>query len=185
VFVALELPDEALDVLVDWQRASLAGVPELRGVRRDALHATLCFLGGRPAEEIEAIGQACDVVAGRQVPGLALGAALWLPARRRPTVLAIALEDPDGALQQAQAALAAALEAIGAYERQERDFLPHVTVARVRGHQPARDVRDELAVSLERTTAAFSGVVVSLFRSHLGGGPARYERLRSVPLGAA
>ena len=57
-----------------------------------------------------------------------------------------------------------------------RPFRPHVTVARVRrGPRPSRDLPDP-------PRATFAGEAVTLFRSHLGRGPARYEALERVEL---
>jgi 2'-5' RNA ligase len=161
-------------------------VPELRRVGREALHATLCFLGDRPLLEVDAIGQACEVAAGRRVGQLALAGVLWLPARRRPNVLAVGIADPHGELGRLEADLAGALAGVGAYSPGERAYLPHVTVARVRGRAAiGASVRDALEQVLAPADADFDAAAVTLFRSHLGGGPggrARYERLRSVPL---
>ena len=50
------------------------------------------------------------------------------------------------------------------------------TVARVRrGKRPGRSLPDP-------PRATFAAEAVTLFRSHLGGGPARYEALERVPL---
>lgn len=184
--MALELPPEALDALGRWQQDELARWPVLRRVGRDALHATLCFLGSRPLIEVDAIAGACEVAAGRRIGGLALGGVLWLPGRRRPNVLAVAIADPGGGLGRMQADVAGALAATGAYAPGERAHLPHVTVARVRGRAAVgAATRDALARAPRPFEASFEGAAVTLFRSHLGAGPARYERLRSVPLRGA
>ena len=94
------------------------------------LHATLCFLGSRPEDEIDAIAAACGVVAGEPVAESRFGAALWLPARR-PRVLAVALSDPEGVIARVQSVLSDALVAGGWYAPESRPFLAHVTVARV------------------------------------------------------
>ena len=67
----------------------------------------------------------------RPAAELAVGEPLWLPPRR-PRVLAVALEDPDGALGRTQTAVSSALAAGGWYVPETRPFLAHVTVARVR-----------------------------------------------------
>lgn len=59
---------------------------------------------------------------------------------------------------------------------EERPFHPHVTLARVR---PPADVRRLQREDLDLTWRCHRVVV---FRSHLGGGPARYEPLESLTL---
>src|SRR4051812_14633681 len=46
LFLALRLPERALDEIESWQAATLHG--ELRIVPREHLHITLAFLGHRP-----------------------------------------------------------------------------------------------------------------------------------------
>jgi RNA 2',3'-cyclic 3'-phosphodiesterase len=176
LFVALELPAAVRDALVAWRGALLAAEPALRPVLADALHVTLCFLGQREERAIEPLGEIVAGCAG-PVEGLALGAPLWLP-RRRPRLLAVTLEDHHGALGALEERLMDALSADGWQQRDTRPYLPHVTVARVRrGAAP-----DLAAVLTPPPPCAFGGAAVVLYRSHLGGGPARYEAQRRVEL---
>jgi RNA 2',3'-cyclic 3'-phosphodiesterase len=181
LFVALELPGEVRDELVAWRREALAPDPGLRAVERDALHATLCFLGSRPAAEAGAIAAACERgAAGMPGPSLALGAELWLPARR-PRVCAVALADPDRALAGLQASLARALVAGGFLREQTRPFLAHVTVARVR--RATRPPPVPRGTPDGPRALAFDALAVALMRSHLGAGGARYEAIHRILLG--
>jgi RNA 2',3'-cyclic 3'-phosphodiesterase len=194
LFVALDLPGAVREALVAWRTPLLAAWErELRPVPVAALHVTLCFLGSLPLDDADAIGAAVVRAVtvggahssgvgagGPPVGGLALGAPLWLP-RRRPHALTLALADRDGALGRLQGELAAALAAGGWFDAEERPFLPHVTVARVRrSGDPRALARQELA---EPPPLAFAGEAVALYRSHLGRGGARYEALTRVALG--
>jgi RNA 2',3'-cyclic 3'-phosphodiesterase len=179
LFVALELPASARDILARWRGSVLRDLPALRPVPVEHLHATLCFLGSRPASQIEEIAAACGVVAGEPVLEPRLGEPVWLPARR-PRVLAVRLQDGSGALARVQAALSAALASGGWYAPESRPFLGHVTVARI-----AKDARVE-APSLEPPPAVEVRCSrVTLYRSRLGSGGARYEPLSAVELGSA
>ncbi len=202
LFVALDLPGAVREALVDWQQSVLVGRPALRGVEAAGLHVTLCFLGSRPASELSAITGACleaitgagveaitapsagidPSLAGRPparsepVPALALGKALWLPAKR-PRVLSVALQDGDHGLAQMHRALALALSAACGYQPDERAFRPHVTVARGRARVRIRPepLEPPPAMAIEAST-------VTLYRSHLGSAGARYEPLLRVGL---
>ena len=57
LFLALRLPEPALDLLEAWQRERLPP-QRVRPVPRDHLHVTLAFLGHRPAGELPVIVQA-------------------------------------------------------------------------------------------------------------------------------
>ena len=179
LFIAADLPAAVREALADYGR-SAASDAALRAVGPGALHVTLAFLGHRALNEIEPLADVVREAAARQAaPALALSEALWL-SPRRPSVLAVRLEDPSGGLAAIQAsAVAGAAEAVG-FEPDRRAFLPHVTVARVRrGHPPRRS-----ALPAVPGVGDFRGEAVTLYRSHLGGrGPARYEAVERVPLG--
>jgi 2'-5' RNA ligase len=176
LFVALDLPAAVRDALVVWRGPLLAREAVLRPLPTEALHVTLCFLGERPAEAIGPLGELVARGAG-PVEGLALGVPLWLP-RRRPRLLAVALEDRHGELGALQERLMAALVEGGWAQRDTRPYLPHVTVARVRRGEAPRAGGELPAPSSE----AFSGAAVTLYRSRLGRGPAHYEAQRRVEL---
>jgi RNA 2',3'-cyclic 3'-phosphodiesterase len=180
LFVALELPDDVKAALTSWSTAQLGSVDGLRRVSAEALHLTLCFLGWRPADEMDAIASECDAIADEPAVSVSLGEVLWLP-RRRPRVVAVSLDpvsESDGRdLQALQSRLATALSARGFYEPEQRPFLPHVTFARVR-----RGARARAAEVPAPEPVRFSLSTVTLFRSHMGRGGSRYEPLIRVPL---
>ena len=175
LFVALDLPSAARAALERWRSTALRDVEGLRLVAPEALHATLCFLGWRSADEIEQIGGACAAALGqRAAPGLRFSDPLWLP-RRRPRVLAVGLDDQSGVLKEIQARVSAALSAGDWYEPEGRPFLPHVTVARVAARVRVKPVELARLESLD-----FDGAAVTLYRSRLERTGARYEPLRRV-----
>jgi RNA 2',3'-cyclic 3'-phosphodiesterase len=178
LFVALELPASARDILARWRGSALRDIPALRPVPVEHLHATLCFLGSRPASQIEEIAAACGVVAGEPVLEPRLGEPVWLPARR-PRVLAVRLDDASGGLARVQAALSAALAGGGWYAPESRPFLGHVTVARMAKDARIRPPRLEPPPAVDVHCSR-----VTLYRSRLGSGGARYEPLSAVELGS-
>ena len=183
LFVALELPDEVRESLAAWQRAELEPIPVLRPVAPEALHVTLAFLGHRPEREIKRIAPILDGI-DRPAPELRF---LSEPAGRppgRPRLYAIEAESP-GAVEL-QAEVSDALERARLYEPEDRDFWPHVTVARTRrerrgSSKPAKvDVRPRaLPAALERP---FVSIRMRLYRSHLRPQGAQYEPLSSTDL---
>lgn len=174
LFVALELPDDAVAALAAFREAEASEA--WRPVRDEALHVTLAFLGGRPEEDVERIGSVMRSAA-RPVPRLALGAALLLPPRRA-RVLCAAISDFDGALGALQADVSRGLGDAGLYEPETRPFRAHATVARLRSRVRApRSARTPGPEPL-----AFAGEAVTLFHSRPQPGGARYDALVRVPL---
>ena len=175
LFVAADLPAGARTALAAHGRQAAAADAALRAVGEEALHVTLAFLGHRPLEDVEPARVAVRGVE-RQALRLALGEPLWL-GPRRPQALTVALEDSDGTLAALRAGVVERLAAALDWEPESRRFRPHVTVARVR-----RGARPRTRDLPEPPQATFVGETVVLYRSHLGGGPARYEALERVVL---
>jgi RNA 2',3'-cyclic 3'-phosphodiesterase len=171
LFVAAELPGEVRGALEDWRPRDDA----LRPVADAGLHVTLCFLGWRDEDLVTEIGAAA-VACATPVGELAVREALWLP-RRRPRVLTVALDDPEGRLAAVQRCVVAAMVEAAGHEPESRPFLPHVTVARVR--RGARAPRGDLP---DPPPLRFAPPALTLYRSHLRRDGARYEPLASAPL---
>lgn len=172
LFVAAELPAVVVEALTRWRPRD----PALRPLAPEALHLTLAFLGWRAAEDGERVGALLPGLA-RPVDGLALGEPRWLPPRR-PRVLAVDVEDPAGALAGLQADVVGALADAVGFEPERRAYLAHVTVMRVRSGMRA----PRLDLAPPRGPAPFAAPALTLFRSHLARGGARYEALARVAL---
>jgi 2'-5' RNA ligase len=182
LFVALDLPEEIRDGLTEWGEAELID-PALRAVRPESLHVTLVFLGHREADEAEAIA---DVVRRISAPPplLKLEDPIPLPRRRRASLFA--LPAPSPATTDLHHGLVDRLVEEGLHEAEERGFWPHVTVARVRSE--GRGSRRPAAVARrpgdlpDRLKEPFYGVRLTLYRSELQPGGARYAQLAQVEL---
>jgi RNA 2',3'-cyclic 3'-phosphodiesterase len=109
-------------------------------------------------------------------PRLALGGALLLPPRR-PRVLTVALDDPDGTLAALQQRVSDGLDAAGVYTPEKRAFRAHITVARLRPRS-----RTAPAPQLELDGAPFVADRLTLFQSQLHPKGARYTPLTGAML---
>jgi 2'-5' RNA ligase len=196
LFVALEIPGEVRDALVVWGTRALSGHPDVRRLSADHLHVTLCFLGWQREAAVEQIVEACDGVAGAPGGVLTLEEGIWLPPRR-PRILAVRLAEQDRAdnargrqdnppgsvggrseVIRLQARLSELLQEGGWYVPERRPYLPHVTVARAGARKAMRPSALPNPPGL-----SFLATRVTLFRSRLSPGTAKYEGLASVELG--
>ena len=183
LFVALDLPGDVRERLAAWQLAEIEPIPVLRPVAAEALHITLAFLGHLPEPEIKRVAGLLGEI-DHPAPRLRF---LPDPVARppgRPRIFAVEAESPDTVALQAE--VSGALEAAGLYEPEERDFWPHVTVARtlrarLGSDKPAKvDVRPRaLPKELEHP---FESVRMRLYRSNLRPQGAEYEPLSSIDL---
>jgi 2'-5' RNA ligase len=168
LFLALRVPDDVLDDIERWQREQLHGV---RIVPREHLHATLAFLGHRPAGDLDAVVGALREAAG------AAGEIRLTPVRYRETrsVGMLVLEDENGSASLLAGDLQERLERLGVYRREGRPWLPHLTVARWRERPRLRPEPPPRRTFVPSDAAAY------LSQLHPGG--ARYAVLESVALG--
>ena len=171
LFCALRLPAATVDELVVWQRRSFADAEGVRVLRSEQLHVTLAFLGQRPADELGAIlGALREAAAGAESPLLSIRR-----YRETRSVGMLALDDEDGRAGALARELHARLEALGVYEPERREWLPHVTVIRFRQRPRLQPPPPELEPFVPSDAA--------VYLSRLRPGGAQYEVLESVALG--
>ncbi len=169
LFLALRLPEGVLDVLEAWQADHLAGV---RVVPREHLHITLAFLGARPARELESIVGELRAAAADASADLRLAPSGYRETR---SVAMLVLDDRSGGATELAGALQARLEALGVYRRENRPWLPHLTVARFRERPRLALDPPPMGTFVPSDAAAY------LSRLHPGG--AQYVVLESIGLG--
>jgi 2'-5' RNA ligase len=171
LFCALRLPDEITRRLVTWQGQAFAGVRDVRALSPAHLHVTLAFLGHRPVAEVDAIAGALrEAAAGAERPALSVER-----YRETRSVGMLALGDERRRAAAMALDLHERLEALGVYERERREWLPHVTVLRFR----RRPRLDPPLPELGRFAPSDAAVYLSRLRSR----GAQYEVLESVALG--
>ena len=171
LFCALLLPDETLDQLVSWEAAELPSSGRLRPVPRENLHVTLAFLGSTPAEAHPGIvGVLRDAADGVAPPLLAA-----IRYRETRSVGMIVFSDEEGRAGRFAERVFDGLERLGVYERERREWLPHVTVVRFR----ERPRLDPALPPLGSVSTSDAAVMISRLRPS----GAEYEVLESVPLG--
>jgi 2'-5' RNA ligase len=149
------------------------------------VHLTLKFLGETPASSLPEIeGALARAVRGTSPFRLRLGEPGTFGNRRGPRVLWIDVEGDVGPLLQLQAAVEREL-AVAGFAPEEREFSPHLTLARV--PQPPRPgLAERVARALAAVTAPSGEIEVTevvLMRSRLQPGGAVYSRVAVFPLG--
>jgi RNA 2',3'-cyclic 3'-phosphodiesterase len=168
LFCALRLPDDVVAALEQWQAEHLR---DGRIVPRAHLHLTLAFLGSRPATELPAIAGALRAAA------RGAGEVVFTPNGYRETrsVGMLVLDESTGEAGRLAERLFDRLESLGVYEREQRPWLPHVTVLRFRTRPKLEPPAPELGM--------FSPSDAAVYISRLRPSGAQYDVLESVPLG--
>jgi 2'-5' RNA ligase len=144
LFVAIDLPD----TLRAWAVRSGAALRDrlsgsksrITWIAAEQLHLTLVFLGEVP----DATGEDVTVRLGEPFAApafaLRLGAAGAFPSAGRPRTVWLAIEEGRTALGRIHQAVLARLADV-AYRREERPYVPHLTIARVRDGGTSADRR--------------------------------------------
>ena len=183
VFLALMLGRELGASVLQPVRAALgeAPGPHLRLYRPEDLHLTLVFLGLVQRARLGPLGAEVPARIPRLAPlDLGLGRSGAFPTRREPRVLWLALEARrPGALED----LGRLREALAQLCREQRftvdprPFVPHLTVARLRGG--ARPPADFYEVDANR---AWRPACVTLVETASGAGQSAFRTLAEWPL---
>jgi 2'-5' RNA ligase len=193
LFVAVPLPEAtctAIEAVVDRVRARVeaaeaTGGGRVRWVRMDGLHVTLRFLGGTAEQEVDRLTGAVDAAAASGDPfEVTIDGAGAFPSPGRPRTLWLGIVDGAPAFADVARRLDDALAELG-WPREQRPFRAHLTLARTDGVRAGPAAARELTAAAAGLQASFTADRLVLFRSHLGGGPARYERLHEAQLGGA
>jgi RNA 2',3'-cyclic 3'-phosphodiesterase len=171
LFVGVALPDAVRGALDVHLRAALGskGLPGRR-VPPENRHLTLRFLGDTSASRA---GEFLDRMSAADLEpcfALEFGGCGAFPRPARASVLWLGIRDGAEPLARLAAAIEVAARQAG-FAAEDRPFRAHLTLSRLQPPQDVRALLDTIPPFTERMRVDEA----TLFRSHLGGGPPRYE----------
>lgn len=176
LFVAVEVPRDVRQALVACVEPLKAQLPRARWVPPANQHLTLKFLGPTWPRLVGWVGEVVAAVAARHGAfDVALGGLGVFPNERKARVLWAGLDDAEGRLAAIAADLDDALAS--AFEAEQRDFTPHLTLARLDGRGP---IDLSAAAPPPALVVPVRGLV--LIRSHLRRPAPTYEHLLNVEM---
>ena len=179
LFAAVPIPHPQLEALERTLAPLRARLPEARWIPSANQHVTLKFLGWVDESLVPAVGEAVAGVAARHAPGpVAIRGLGAFPSERRARVVWAGLDDPRGLLGGLARDLDAAVVPLG-FEPENREFRPHLTLARLR--RPGT-VAALTSVQVDMEIDAFLVKQMVVYRSHLSPKGARYEAMGTFPL---
>lgn len=187
LFFAVPVPAEArgrVGQLIDRvQREVGDGTARIRWVRVDGLHLTLRFLGPTPEDRLEPLQASADALASNESAfEVQLSGGGAFPSLARPRSLWVGVEEGADRLANLADALTAAAGDCGLV-LDTRPFAPHLTIGRTDGLRLGPVAARALEHAADGLAVRFQVDRFVLFRSILGGGPARYEALHEARLG--
>lgn len=178
IFCAVELPAELRAQLLDHILQLRRQVPEAAASwsRAESIHLTLKFFGNVAGDRLPVISSA----ASRAVKEFAsfhisVGGAGVFPKPARPQVLWIGINDPTNNLLALQQRFEDECEEAG-FEREGRTFRPHLTLARLRKPEGAKQLADaHLHSQFKSTEVKLTELIV--FRSELSSQGSTYTAI--------
>lgn len=185
-FIAIEMTPW-LDVLAQMQEELRCGPGGRAGrwVRPEAIHLTLKFLGDVPEERLAnvyaAVDRACQGVGPLRICPSSLGC---FPNAGNPRVVWVGVREETGQLSALQAAVEKELAALG-FEREERPFRPHLTLARIQRGASRAEARELGQATLTCSVPDEESIQVDevcVIKSELTPGGAVYTRLHTAQL---
>jgi len=167
-FCAIELPPDVREQLATHAKRLREAVPQASAnwSKPENVHLTLKFFGNVAKDKLTRISQAATRVAG-EVSGfkIRIGGTGVFPRRSRPQVLWIGVEDSSGQLSDLQQRLEEAFAREG-FAKEDRGFRPHLTIARLRRPEEARELA-EAHIQMKFAFAEIRVTKFALFRSQL------------------
>jgi 2'-5' RNA ligase len=169
-FAALDLDGMSLRRVMrvsDRLRMS-SGAPSATWTPAGNIHVTLKFMGALPLDAVAPLSKAIGaLVTGKTAPAPCPLKLTAFPDAKDARIVVVELLDGKGTIAKLAAKVEALAGKLGGVPEDERDYRPHVTLARLKlGYDGRRWLRADLAEAAGECRAAG----VTLYRSdHLGG----------------
>ena len=177
-FCAVELTENVRQRLRDHIQRLREAIPDAAAswTRVENIHLTLKFFGNVDVNRIPAISDAISRAAKEFSPfQIGIGTTGVFPKPSRPQVLWVGVSDPSGQLVSLQRQLENEWARKG-FDKEDRAYQPHLTIARIRKPDGARRLTDaHLQMKFELSEITIKELVV--FRSELSSKGSKYTAL--------
>lgn len=182
LFCAIDTPSDLHPVLARASDRLRSAGAHAKWTGPGQWHVTLKFLGETDDSAVPAVEAALRRAAAAGAPAWLRLAGLGTLGGPRPRVVVARVDDPSGALGAVAAALELEMRPLG-FLPENRPFLPHVTLARVRSPRNADALLESVRSESGGVKGEWRAREAVLYRSTLMPGGAEYEALARVPLG--
>ena len=134
-FVSVSVPKEIVNIQSMLKSTVEPKGVKVRWVMNGKMHLTLKFIGNTTQGSIDNLNEALfNVVKSAKVINLSISGTGAFPVKGRPNVLWLGIKGDIDELKQLTLNINNSLEPLG-FITEKRDFLPHVTIARIKSNQ--------------------------------------------------
>ena len=134
-FVSVSVPKEIVNIQSMLKSTIEPKGVKVRWVMNGKMHLTLKFIGNTTQGSIDNLNEALfNAVKSAKVINLSISGTGAFPVKGRPNVLWLGIKGDIDELKQLTVNINNSLEPLG-FITEKRDFLPHVTIARIKSNQ--------------------------------------------------
>jgi RNA 2',3'-cyclic 3'-phosphodiesterase len=181
-FIAIEIPEAVKNAIADSVGSLKRAGADVKWVSPEHIHLTLQFLGTTEESLIPEIKEALGKILSPYAPFyIKISSVGCFPDGRRPRVIWVGLEE-SRTLINLQRDIAAGMMRFG-YQKEERDFTPHVTIGRVKSLRNTGDMLRRLEEIKATSFSDFEVQNITLMKSELTPSGAIYYSLAEIPFG--
>lgn len=173
--MAIDLTDAVRSAVAKFCDRLRATCPSAKWVRVEGMHVTLKFIGEVKEPLASQIPAALTGVRSPRAVDMEFAGTGFFPSAKRPRVLWVGMSSSANLVQIA-ADIQQCLEPLG-ISREDRDFKPHLTLARFESPQGLDALRREREFAGAIRFGTVHAGQFHLYRSELQRGGARYTRL--------
>ncbi len=181
-FIAIEIPETIKKDIGSIVEISKKREADVRWVENKNIHLTLKFLGNTPEELLSPLYESLQNVALSYKPlYIRICKTGVFPNKKYPRVIWVGIEDSE-ILKRLQRDIEDSITLLG-FQKEERAFHPHLTIARVRSQKKIESLMTELDNYKEKDFGVFEVNSIKLIRSELKPTGAQYYCIYEIPLG--
>jgi 2'-5' RNA ligase len=178
IFIAVNLPTIAREEILSEQKEISRDLP-VRLTREDNLHVTLCFLGSITEERISKV---CEILREIAEKHNAFSISLYRIDYGPPDIIPPRMIWAIGAENKELSEINKELEQKLLKRKNNRDFLPHITLGRIREWQWRQIDIEERPLIEKDISINFEVKSIDIMESQLKRAGAEYTILKSFPL---
>ena len=181
-FIAIDIPEPIKRELGDISDLLKKYDVDIKWVPVSTIHLTVKFLGKTPEILLQKIQESLfNVVLSYNPFYIKIYGVGVFPDRRHPRVVWIGTEE-SAALKQLTVDIESSMASLG-FQKEKKDFSPHLTLGRVRSQRGMIQLLHELDNFRDRDFGNMSVDHILLMKSELKSTGAEYSRLCAIPLG--
>ena len=183
LFIAIELPSNIIDGLRNVQEELKDKSNKSSWAKPENIHLTLKFLGDTETGKIDSMVNILEGIAGRSFSfEISVKGVGTFPAAGNPRVIWVGIEENKDMLQLYNN-IEEGLAALG-FEKERRDFKPHLTIGRIKFLNDRAGLRRGLEKVAGLNLARFAVAGFALFKSTLTPEGAIHTKLKEYTLQA-